>query len=542
MSKQTKIPKPNNTCQSVAADLGHAAESTSGRSESSRLNADFIQKMKGNGNAGIRAFEKSTSKVASADDQSTFEVKGLPRMRKQRENTIYFERNDMSVSGDQFQRIKDFIYANQNADTIYLYGFSSDEFDSDKRERLALERMNEVKELTEMFSKDKVNFKLEYLPDQGLNHFDYRQYRSVKMSVAPLKFSAPIRGVEGADCNEDKIKLIKQSVKDAKSRVMDTLTKLTSFKRNKELHEDVDQVLMRYFGSSENDVVDSLIGSYTSIIGALENPGIYDKMYCGDLSYKICHTAYAAALSQEGIIFCPKYFEQIEKTFTERILIHEFAHFIPQDLPDLAYAHDRLFRTLSTKENLNNADSIAYFTVAVNNEVAVSKRNTQDSPKFDRFINCSEDDRQRKIENILGRTVRSISLAKSGVRNIYGHENGINNYGPYIEAQFGKFDKVKLAGIVDHMIKLAGVTYRSDFKFFCHLGDPADRDFEFVRMTRSKAIEVSDEFLELDMRKQVQILTAELTQFVRGIALDKKMAYGRITTDFVENYWNYNLY
>lgn len=490
----------------------------------------------------LKLFEDSNQQSSKGKAPSGFKIYGLPKPKRQRQNTIYFDNGSADVSVEQFARIRDFMATNPDAKTIYLYGFVSEEGNEKENETLIQQRLAEVFDFAQMYAGTEVKFKRIARPEQGAGHFDYRQYRAVKMSATPLTFSKLKKPGDGRECDAAEKQEITASKYRAKTNLRKTIALLLRFLADPTANDAIGEKIITYFGKNDRDVILQMINVYTSILYELNSEALNGKTVCGDETYKICHSAYASALSQVGMIFCHKFFSQNEATFKERILIHEMAHFIPQDLDDVAYAHDRLFRMTSAEEALKNADSYAYFALEINNLKAVTKRNTIDTPMSDQYINCDAVNQQQELEDTLARTAKSFGLAASGLRQTYSHSSNTYAMRDFIEKGFGKLNKVKLAGIIDRMMKLKSLSFNNTFKFRC-LSDSADADqHKIIELSENGQMIVRSEFTKLNKLKQVNLMAAAMSGLVTEIPKEHQSAYGELTTDYVKYFWELSIY
>lgn len=541
MSKQTKIPKPNNSRSAAIPDLGHSATDEIGSSEKSRSKSGFLGKLKENGLPAhrLKLFKDSNQQPSKKRDPDGFKIYGLPRAKRQRQNTIYFDNGSDDVSVDQFERIKNFMAANAGAKTIYLYGLASEEGRKKENDLLIQQRLAAVFHLAEMYSGVNVKFKRIARPEESAGHYDYRQYRSVKMSTAPLTFSKLKKASEGRECYAAEKQQITASKNRAKTNLRKTISLLLRFLADPTENAAISEKIITFFGSDDREVVLQMINIYTSILYELNTDALKDKTVCGDETYKTCQTAYAATLSQTGMIFCNKFFAQNEATLKERILIHEMAHFIPQNMVDVAYAHDRLFRLTTTEEALRNADTYAYFVLEINNLKAVSKRNTMDTPIKDQYINCDEENRQKDLEDTLARTALSYGLAATGLRRAYNRPAKLSEMREYIEKGFGTINKVKLAGIIDRMAKLKKLTFYNTFTFKCLLDTADAGKGEIIALNKGGQISVRPAFTKLSKLKQISLMAGVLAGLEPDIPKKHQSAYGELTTDYVKYNWEY---
>lgn len=476
----------------------------------------------------------------------SFEVNRIPSPVGQRPNFIYFDGGSNTIPTEELAEIDNFVAAHLADPVINLYGYNSEEGNAEDNLTLVNERLAAVQHRMLHQESPNVSYSgtINLIPDLERSHRSifYRQYRAVEMSVGGSTFDQ-VRGnaTTDRDCTTDEHTIIDGLQSELLTEVNTTIQRLNEFKANPGDHPEVGTHLDHNFHSHSDQTIDTLVGHLRLISTDLAALNGNTKRRCGDDVYESC-AGFLAFVNGRRMTFCPGFFVENSNRFSGAIqdqedyqrfsFLHEMAHFTRHDANDRSYRYERVFRFLSTREALDNADSIAVFVVEMMNPAQARVDSALSQPMGETLANCDPADAE-KIEEALAWAERWNTDAVSGLPQAYRDRDHFRFMLPHISRWFGAVNRYSLAGIFDRYMKLEHY-FGLNYIFNCvDAGFPTCSPRQPIHLdTTTGEFTVCPTYYGLHRNKRTVLLTAELTKMIPEVLDSQREAYPQLARAF----------
>ena len=313
----------------------------------------------------------------SPRDES-FVIRGLPADSKEQTSFVFFNLNDATVPESERDKIEHFATEHISAPNINLYGYASEEGNEGKNTDLISDRLESVRSaLARNFSGD---INLIPRPTASVQQINYRNFRSVEMSLGSSSIGNASSNTRTINCNDEQNATIDENKISAIGKIDVAIDHLNAFKSDPSSNTEVQNTLDNNFRSHSSSTVTTLLHHLRQIKNDLSGLTGNSRRQCSTPEYGPCTSALALARRSQ-IILCPKYFLTSDATRLETLL-HEMCHYAFFETNDRAYRSERVLPFLSTAEALDNAESIAIFISEMNLPTGGRIASTLSTPTF----------------------------------------------------------------------------------------------------------------------------------------------------------------
>jgi hypothetical protein len=461
--------------------------------------------------------------------KESFDIRGLPAESKERRDFIFFDLNDATVPDTERDKIDEFAAAKKSAPAIDLYGYASEEGVERENVDLISDRLESVrKALTRTYSGD---INLFPRAAAGIRQINYRNFRSVEMTVGESAIKGASSNTQTINCDETQNHAIDDIREGSKSKVADAIDRLNQFHAKPADNPAVQTNLDDNFHSHSPATVSSLLRDLGQIRGDLQGLTGDAHRQCSTPEYGPCLGALALT-HRPRITFCPAYFSTDVPTRLETLL-HEICHFALFNANDRAYSSERVLPFLSTAEALDNAESIAIFILEVSSPPGTRIDSTLTTPTTDKISDCGGDEPQAK--EALAWAQRWNTYALFGVSQTYNDWDTFMF--PHIIARLGTInDRYVLAGIFDRFRKL-DVEFNGDFTMQCVEGKAAPCVKDAIVGGPDRTLTICPAFFSQSLLDRIVALYAEVTKLVPEIRDDQRRGYAELARDYKIFFW-----
>ena len=465
----------------------------------------------------------------SPRDES-FVIRGLPTNSAKRTKFIFFNLDDATVPESERDKIEIFATENSSASSINLYGYASEEGEKKRNTDLISDRLESVRSaLARKFSGD---IHLIPRPTAGIQQINYRNFRSVEMSLGASSIGNVSSNTRTINCDEKQNTTIDENRTSAIEQVDGALDHLNAFKSDPSSHTEVQNVLDNNIHSHSSSTVTTLLHRLQQIKNDLLGLTGNSHRQCSTPEYGPC-TGALALTRRPQITLCPSYFLTNDSTRLETLL-HEICHYAFFDANDRAYSSERVLPFLSTAEALDNAESIAIFILEMNLPPGERIPSTLTKPTADTVKDCGSD--EGKAKEALAWAQRWNTYAMFGMSQTYN--NWVTSMFPHIIARLGPIsDRYMLAGIFDRY-KSLDREFSHDFTLKCVESSNPVCANPVTLDTAVKTVLICPAFFAQHLHTRIVSLYAEVTKLVPEIRDDQRRAYAELARDYKIYYWN----
>ncbi|MEO0779885.1 MAG: hypothetical protein AAF146_25220, partial [Bacteroidota bacterium] len=477
-------------------------------------------------------------------------ITGVEAGENQRDNFVYFDLASSELPPDEAAEVDAFLAQHPKAPEIHLYGYASEEGKRWYNLLLIEKRMEAVERRLRKPPNGQTPFAGKIIHHSRLgfskNKARYRSFRTVELSTGASSLGET-SATENRDCTADENKAIDAARDNNIKRVSTAINKLKAFVKDPKKEKTTQAVLDNNFMDHSAGTVTTLLEILDQIKAKLGTFSGNSKRRCGDEDYNICLTA-KALTGTDDIIFCPKFFKvdpslliPIYPTWPDiqtMILLHEMNHFIDLNLPDRSYTKERVFRFLSTKQRLNNADSIAVFVAELIDPKGLRVKSTLTEKPKDAVNNCGTNG--PVVEEALAWAQRWNTYAMFGSQQVYNSAWGRRKMRASLRKHLGRLNRFDLAGVADRYKQLYDL-FAKNWTINCRTAAevPCQGGGRSIQMdTKGKSFEVCPTFYAHSLDKRTTLLYMEMTRLVPPIRKDQRRAYARLAKDYKEVYFN----
>jgi outer membrane protein OmpA-like peptidoglycan-associated protein len=463
--------------------------------------------------------------------RESFVIRGLPADSEDRPNFVFFELNDATVPESERDKIERFASENKSASNINLYGYASEEGDERENTDLISDRLESVRSaLARNFSKD-ISINLIPRPAASIQQINYRNFRSVEMSLGASSIGTASSNTQTINCDEEQNTTIDENRRSAIEQIDGAMDHLNAFKSDPSSNKEVQNDLDNNFRSHSSSTVTTLLQHLRQIQNDLSGLTGNNHRQCSTPEYGPC-TGALALTRRPQITLCPSYFLTSNSTRLETLL-HEICHYAFFHAHDRAYESERVLPFLSTAEALDNAESIAIFILEMNLPPGKRIPSTLTTPTSDTIKDCGSN--EEKAKEALAWAQRWNTYALFGMSQTYN--NWVTSMFPHIIARLGPInDRYILAGIFDRY-KSLDLEFSGDFTLECVESSNSVCANPVTLETAEKTLLICPAFFSQNLHTRIVSLYAEVTKLVPDIRDDQRRAYAELARDYKIYYW-----
>ncbi|MFT3823207.1 MAG: DUF4157 domain-containing protein [Chitinophagaceae bacterium] len=482
----------------------------------------------------------STVQRLSPGDAS-FLISDIPSDAGDRDNFVFFERNDAVIPATEDHKIADFVTTNPGAPVINLYGYASEEGNEGENDTLVTQRLDAVRAIMQPLVTPSSSSTSSSAPGTAINIIPrrragdhqilYRDFRSVEMATGPSSLGGSAASINTRNCTASEHSDIDTAKTDSLTQVDEAIRLVRAFQATPASNTDVQTTIHNNFHSHSSSTVTTLLHHLRQLRTDLNNLTGDRKRQCASDQYNNCSGA-DALTARPTVTFCPHFFSGDTPAQQVETLLHEMCHYALFHARDRAYREERVLNFLSPAEALNNAESIAIFINEVNNP-GTRVTSALTTPSADTVTGCGSN--QTQVEEALAWAQRWNQYAFFGVSQTYSDWDHFLFMAPYITARLGPINRFTVAGIFDRYTSLMHL-FDDTFTFRCLPAGPTCT--APVHMdTASEEIEVCPSFFTHNARRRIVMVFAEVTRLVPEIRDDQREAYAELARDYKIHFW-----
>ncbi|MCP4157034.1 MAG: DUF4157 domain-containing protein, partial [bacterium] len=338
---------------------------------------------------------------------------------------------------------------------IKLIGYASEEGNVNYNKRLIKRRLQAVKNLLKNEAGYQGPVKIEAKLSASKGKLDYRYWRAVEIRFNDEESTRKDpQEKEDAVCPLEKETVVDDARREALKRLnapnKGAIPQLNRYIAKPEPNSPIAAALDKLFGGDHSKETAIKVLNRINAIGIfISEMTNQTNILCAHRETSFCAAGGSAATKPDkGLIkFCPLFFSDGFKERRAWTVIHESSHASVYRSDDMAYSYSRAMRVLTTRQALNNADSIEEFIYWVN--------------EGKRRIGPAKPDKQQGCEEYKESVDKAAAVAEH--RNIYAKHGTAQTYDKkpadrymtyYIRKRFYQADNPAIAGIYDRYLKM----------------------------------------------------------------------------------------